>query len=142
MNDAGLVRGFDRFGNLPRQGQRLVERDRTARDARAEILALDQFHHQRAGAGRRGARRRGVLEPVDAGDVGMVERGERARLALESHQPIGIVRERLRQDLERDIAPEPGVAGAIDLAHAAGANDGDDLVRPDARARGECHAGR
>ena len=33
-----------------RDRQRLVDRDRAARDALREILALDQFHHERGDA--------------------------------------------------------------------------------------------
>ena len=36
-------------------------------------------------------------------------------------EAIGIVGERGGQDLDRDVAAEPRVARAIDLAHAAGA---------------------
>ena len=36
------------------------------------------------------------------------------------------------EDLDRDVAPEARVATAIDLAHAAGADGRDDLVRTEA----------
>ena len=48
MDDALLVRGFERVGDLLRDRQRFVERDRAARDPLRQILALDQFHHERA----------------------------------------------------------------------------------------------
>ena len=48
MDDALLVRRFERLGDLLRDRQRFVERDRAARDALREIVALDQFHHERA----------------------------------------------------------------------------------------------
>ena len=48
-----------------------------------EILALDQFHHERVHAAR-------LFEAVDLRDVRMVQRGERLRLALEPRQPLGI----------------------------------------------------
>jgi hypothetical protein len=57
VDDPLLVRGFERLGNLLRYGQRLIERHsglprRSARGAKAgktlrQVLALDQFHHQR-----------------------------------------------------------------------------------------------
>ena len=46
MDDALLVRGFERLGDLRRDRQRLIERDRATRDALREILALDEFHHE------------------------------------------------------------------------------------------------
>ena len=46
MDDALLVRGFERLGDLPRDRQRLVQRDR-ARAMRSESVALDEFQHER-----------------------------------------------------------------------------------------------
>ena len=84
MDDALLVRGFERVGDLPRDRQRLVERGSGPGDAiREQGLALDQLHHQRAP--------RRFLEAVDLRDVRMIERGEQARLALEARQALGIV---------------------------------------------------
>ncbi len=39
----------------------------------------------------------GLLQPVDAPDVGVVQRGEDLGFPLESGQPVGVGRERLRQ---------------------------------------------
>ena len=47
MDDALFVRRFQRLGNLLRNRERLVERNRATRDALREILALDQLHHER-----------------------------------------------------------------------------------------------
>jgi hypothetical protein len=47
MNDARLVRGLQRVGDLLRDGQRLVEWNRTTRDALRQVVAFDQFHHER-----------------------------------------------------------------------------------------------
>ena len=55
----------------------------------------------------------------------------------EPGEPIGIVRERVGQDLDRDIAIELRVARAIHLAHAAFADRGGDLVGAEARAGGK-----
>jgi hypothetical protein len=58
----------------------------------------------------------------------MVQRGQRLRLSLEAHQAIGIGREQLGQDLDGDIAVEVRIARAIDLAHAARAEGGDEFM--------------
>ncbi len=50
----------------------------------------------------------------------MIERRQHTRFALESRQPLGVRRERVRQDLDRHIAPEARVVRAVHLAHAAG----------------------
>ena len=113
-----------------RDRQRLVDRNRPARDALRQVLALDQLHHQRAHA-------TALLEAVNVRDVRMVERGERLRFAREPRQPIRIAGERIGQDLQRDVAIELRVARAIDLAHAPGADDGEDLVRAEACAGSE-----
>jgi len=66
MNDSLLVRRFQRLGDLFRDRQPFIDRDRAARNALGQIVAIDQFHHERVHAG-------GFLEPVDRGDVGMVQ---------------------------------------------------------------------
>ena len=80
-----------------------------------------------------------VLDPdiEDAEDVGMRERGDRLRLALEARARGRIGGQRGRQNLEGDVAIEFGVPRPIDLAHPARADGGEDLVRTEARARGE-----
>jgi hypothetical protein len=45
----------------------------------------------------------------------------------------------MRQNFQRDIAIEARIARAIDLAHAAGADGGQDLVRPEASTGTEGH---
>ena len=59
----------------------------------------------------------------------MVERGEDLRFALEAREPLGIRAKPSGSDLERDVAIELRVARAIDLAHAACAKRGQNLVR-------------
>ena len=54
-------------------------------------------------------------------NVRMIQRSRGLRLLLKAPQPLGIAGETHRQDLDRDLAVEASVAGAIDLAHAAGA---------------------
>ena len=48
MDDPLLVRRRQRLGDLLRDWQRLVERNRSARDAVSEVFALDELHHERA----------------------------------------------------------------------------------------------
>ena len=76
----------------------------------------------------------GLFEAVDGGDVRMVQRRERLRFALEPREAIGIAGERVRQDLDRDVAIQLRVARAVDLAHAAFADRRDDFVDAEAGA--------
>ena len=83
-----------------------------------------------------------VLEPVDGRDVRMIQRREDFRFALEPRHSFRVSRDRLWQDLDGDIAIELRVARAIYLAHATGAEGGDNLVRTEARASGQWHESR
>jgi len=76
---------------------------------------------------------------VNGDHVGMIQRRDRAGLLLESPHALAILRERLGQNLEGHVAPEPCITGAVDFAHPAGADRGDDLIRSQTRARGERH---
>ena len=63
----------------------------------------DQLQHQER-------RAVGLLEPVDRGDVRVVERRQQLGLALEAREALGIGGDGLRQHLDRDLASEPRVA--------------------------------
>jgi hypothetical protein len=95
-----------RVGDLPRDGDRLRDRQRPPRDHLRQVLALDQLHHQRAATV-------ALLETVDGGDVRVVELRQELRLALEARQPVGVGGERRREHLDRHLAPQRGVGGAI-----------------------------
>ena len=110
--------------------ERFVDADAARCDAIRERRSLHQLQHERG----RGA---GVLDAVDAGDVRMIERGQHTRFALESREPLGVCRERARQDLDRHIAPEARVARAVHLAHAAGTERRHHVVVAQATAGGQ-----
>ena len=61
------------------------------------------------------------------------------RFLLEAAQPLGVARDARGQHLDRDLAPEPRVARAVDLAHGARAERALDLVRPELDAGGQRH---
>ena len=60
----------------------------------------------------------------------MIERCEELRFALEARDAFGVIGQCRGQQLQRNVAAERGVARAIDLAHAAGAEQRDDLYEP------------
>ena len=60
---------------------------------------------------------------VNAQDVGMVERSDGAGFLLEAQQTVGISRERGGQDFYGDVPAQALVARAIDLSHAACADE-------------------
>ena len=120
MDDAALVRGGEPARDLHGVLDGLADGKRTRLQPLAQRRAFEQLHHQRA-----------VLEAVDLRDVGMVERRQDFRFALEPGEAVRVAGERLRQDLDRHRASEPRIRRAIDLAHAARAEGARDLVLPD-----------
>jgi hypothetical protein len=52
---------------------------------------------------------------------------------------VTVKRERLREDLQLDIATELCVAGARDLAHSPFAKEGHDFIGTEPGAAGMCH---
>ena len=69
----------------------------------------------------------------------MVEGGHRLRLDLEAPQAVGVRGHGRGEHLERDLAPEAVIAGAVDLPHAARAEETRDFVGADAGPRGQLH---
>ena len=69
----------------------------------------------------------------------MIQRRGGARLLLESMEAIGIGRDGRGQDLDGHVTPEPCVARAVHLAHAAGAEGRHDLVRTEPVTRLQPH---
>jgi hypothetical protein len=135
MHDPELVRGLEGVGDLFRDLERIIKTQsarglgcRTSSgDEHGQILALDEFHDE-------GVRRARVFKAIDGRDVGVVERCEHLRFTPKSRQPVRIGHKSRRQNLERDVAVELHVAGAIDLAHATLAQFLEDLVGAEARA--------
>src|SRR5688572_13198448 len=121
MNDPLIVRRLEGFGNLPRNHQRFINWEGALRDPLSEGGPLDELEDQRHCAVR-------FLEAVNAADIGMIQRGKRSRLALEPRGTFLVSNEQTRQDLDRDVAIELGIAGAIHLTHSTGANLGGDFV--------------
>ena len=72
---------------------------------------------------------------------GMIQGGKGLGLAFEAGDAIRIGRQPLRKDFDRDVAVELGIAGAIDLAHAAFAQLRQDVVGARASSRSLRHPG-
>ena len=95
MDDPLLMRRFEGFGDLLRDGEGLINGDRPLGDAIRQGRPLDQFEHQRSELAALGLV--GFLKPVDVPDVGMVQRGEHFGFALEAGEAVRIRRERVRE---------------------------------------------
>jgi hypothetical protein len=135
MDDALVVCAFQRVGDLLGDRQRLVEGDRTFGNAIGQRGPVHELEHERGHACR-------VFEPVDRSDMRMIERREHLRFTPEPCQAVHVGSNRFRQDLDRDVPPQGVVRRPIHFAHAAGAEQRDDLVRTDAGARSRGHRRR
>ena len=81
MDDAPRVRGFDCFRDLLRDGQRLIEGNRALPDPLRRVVTFDELPDA-------GMRASGFLDRIDRGDVRMIERRERLRLAFEPRESV------------------------------------------------------
>ena len=84
MDDAFLMRRFECFRNLFRDGQCLIDRNRPSLDALGQRLSRHEFHHQELPSA-------GFFDAVDRRDVGMIQRRQHAGFALESRRSVRIV---------------------------------------------------
>ena len=105
------------FVDLRSQPDGFLRRQRPFKRSAPQIL-----HHQVIGS-----------YVVNRADVRMIERGDRAGFAF---QPVHVFRV---EKLNGDFTAEPRVEGAINFAHAAGAQQRKDLVRSHPSPCGKSH---
>ena len=60
----------------------------------------------------------------------------RARLALKTFPEFPALGEMFGEDLDGDVAVEPGIAGAIHFTHTTRTQRGQNFIRPEPDARG------
>jgi hypothetical protein len=96
------VRRFKRVCDLLCHLERFWNGDRTFCDAIRERRPLDQLHDDELLAV-------GLLEPVDDRDVLVVQAGEEFGFALEANDAFRVGADRLRKDLDGDLAIKAGV---------------------------------
>ena len=130
VDDAALMGRIERIRELPGDPEGLLDAQRPAHQAIRERLALDQLEDDPANPPT-------LLDPMDRRDVRVVQRGQRAGLPLEAGEPIRIGRPHGGQDVDGDVTPQPSVTGTIHVAHAAGADERDDLVDAESGAGGK-----
>jgi hypothetical protein len=89
VNDPAFVCGFERRGDLLRDGDGLVGGNGAPREALREGLSIYELEDQREVTIR-------FFDAIDGRDVWMVERGEQLRFALESGKAVSVRRECIR----------------------------------------------
>jgi hypothetical protein len=127
MHDAAIVRGGETLGYGNGDVQQLSKGQTTGRDATTQRLAVDELDAV------------DFLDRMDGDDVGVIEGGYGQRFALKPAAVMGVIR---LQYLEGDVALQPRIVGPVDLAHAASAEQGDDIVRAKALTGSERHGRR
>jgi len=70
----------------------------------------------------------------------MVQCAQDAGFVLKAEQAVGVARNRRRQDFDGDRAIEPGIASAVDFAHAPGTDRRLNFISSKPGARGQRHA--
>jgi hypothetical protein len=92
-----------------------------ATEEEAEVFAVDVFHREEGEPV-------GLGDVVDADDVGMGDLTCEANLGAKAFEAGGIDGDFWREEFERDGGAELEIVGAIDLAHAALAQEPDDAI--------------
>ena len=132
MHNSRGMRGGQPVGDACGNRQEFFQRQRSVRNDRAQRLAANQLHHQPCLSVAR-------AEIVDGDDVAVIEGRGASGFAFEAREPVAIVGQLVRKNLDRYLPPETHVARAIDLPHAARPDRASDLVRPEARAGFQSH---
>jgi hypothetical protein len=114
VDDPLPVGGFERLRQRQRDLDQPAQRQPARLDEPGQRLPLDQLHGQEV-------QPLVLFDRIDGDDARVVERRDRARLALEPLQVLQLRGARRGEDLERDLALEETVLGTVDVTHAAGA---------------------
>ena len=122
MDDPHPVRGGQRIGNFDRERHRLIEGQWSLPESGRERVSVQVLHHEEVDA-------LVSTDVVQRADVRMGQCRDDLRFPVEARAELRIGGERLRKHLHGDGAIQTRVGRAIDLAHAAGANQVCDAVR-------------
>ncbi len=123
------------FRNLRRDFNRLSHWQQAGVKQLAQRFPLYHFHRNVVSG-------TVLSEFVDGNDIRMVEGRRRACFLLETVQPVTISGECGGQNLDRNAAVKARIPSPVHLAHPAGAEQLDNLVRSELRAGGEGHSAR
>ena len=121
--------------NLDRVVHCFTMGDGTAIQDLAEAFPFEEFGDQKRSAVM-------LADVVEGEDVRMAQSGDGPGFLLEPAEALRIGGKRRREDLDCDIAAQAGVAGSIHFTHAAGADQGNDFIGAEFRARRQSHVQR
>src|SRR5205085_11733542 len=120
MDDAGVVGELKRLANLGHDGQRLFGGKPARALDLAEVGSIHELHDEVMEFS-------SLAEIVDRYDVRMHEPGQRPCFTVDSFGKSGGAGHTRRQDFQGDEAIQSALAGLIDRAHAAFADQGNDF---------------
>src|SRR5262245_13509844 len=123
MDDAAIVGRLQTVGKLSGNPNDLLERQWTFREAFGQRQTIDELEDERRDV-------TALLYSIDGADVGMIQRGERPRLLLETGASLGVVGDEVGEDFDGDLTPELRVVRTVHLTHSAGTEQGLDTERP------------
>jgi hypothetical protein len=124
------TREYRRVGDLLRDRTGLIDGNGAVHETIGQRGSFDELEDERGCI---------FLESVHRSDVRMIERREDLGLALKAGDAFRIACEGVGQHLDRDVTLQPRVAGAVHLAHPAGAEKAENLEGTDAGAGHEGH---
>ncbi len=112
MHDGLRVGGRERARDLDAEREKIIRRERSVREELTERPSVHEFEDEEHVA---------VLldHVVDHGQVRIVEPARAPDLAQEPGARRGILAQPRRHALDRDVAVQAVIPGAVDLAHAA-----------------------
>ena len=119
-----------RLGNLAGHANRLRQRHGTLEQPVMQGGAGDVLHHQEQFVAV-------CANFEDLADVWVIQRSDGQRFAAKTLPRLAVGRHPCRQELDGDLAFEPGIPGAIHLAHAARAKWCNDFIDAEAGAGNE-----
>ncbi len=133
VHDAAGVGGGQRLGDGDANLDGLARGEGSAAQTLAKGLPIEELRHDVRLAV-------GGPDVVDADDVGVRQLARGLGFDLEAAQTLRIGRQARRQRLDRHVAPEPGVARAVHLSHAAGAEEAEHFVGAEPGSGGNAHS--
>jgi hypothetical protein len=114
MDDSFGMRGVQRVGDLNRKIQQLVNFGPLYLNAMLERLAVEILHSdERLTVA--------LINVIDRANVGMVQSGRGARLALKTFERLAIAGQFIGQEFKGDPAAELYILGFVDHTHAPAA---------------------
>jgi hypothetical protein len=122
VDEPVLVRCVERRGDLACDGDSPRRRECTlAPQQRSQVGAVDVAHREEEHA-------LGFARRVDRDDVRVLQARGQPRFPLQARAKVRVVHETGRQHLERHVAAEAIIVGAVHLAHAAAADQRLDAI--------------